>query len=117
MPVLLPTLDHLLILLFAGAGVTYILVNSFIFGPIRNLIANLRPIKIGPIDLNSYLVELINCPTCIGFWVGALLEILIRLTGASSLFANDVYSTLLSIFLAGAMVSCSSTISHRLSTR
>ena len=54
---------NLLIFILVAVSATNILVNEYIMGWFRNLIAKYFPF--------SLLRKLISCSTCLGFWVGA----------------------------------------------
>ena len=46
--------------IFSGVALTLIITQSYLFKPLRDKIKN------------KHLNKLINCPMCLGFWVGLL---------------------------------------------
>ena len=99
------TLSHLLLLILAGSGVTYILMYGSILATPRRLLAQRTD------SISQKLIELIQCPICLGFWVGVLMELVLK-ANLVALTPRPFYA-LVSLFLAGALVSCSSNILDR----
>jgi len=62
-----PSLELLVLLLFASVGLTFILTHGYVFLPLRRRFDN-----------HPTLSEFVHCPQCVGFWVGFLLTLFIE---------------------------------------
>ena len=79
-----------LVFIFAGVGITNLMVNAVIFNKIRDFLSQKSP----------FLGKLFSCMVCSGFWVGVLLWII-----------NPVLFSAFSIlapFCAGGIISLAS---------
>jgi hypothetical protein len=86
----------LIVYVMGCAGITVILVSSDIIEPVRDFISS----------KSNFLGKLINCPMCLGFWVGLIASVgtdINPLLGASmvSLISWSVSNVVDAIFSIG----------------
>jgi hypothetical protein len=73
-------------------GITNIVTQGSIFDPVKEKIEELIATNKHPKKL-SWLLKLINCPMCFGFWVGALVGIFMGpFIGWNIIFNGGLYS-------------------------
>lgn len=64
-------MTNFIFLTLVGGGITYVLVESDIFSPFRDLIGKIPVIKLGPLEFS--FAKLLDCTFCTGIWVFILL--------------------------------------------
>lgn len=74
----------LIIFIIASIGLTNIIVREYVFEWLRKLINKWFP--------HSILNKLINCETCMGFWVGLVLALLFPAIGIHWFLAGLISS-------------------------
>lgn len=75
---------NLIIFILATLGCTNIIVNEYVFAWFRNWITKVFP--------KSLLRKLIDCATCMGFWVGVVLALIFPALGLNWFIAGCISS-------------------------
>ena len=79
---------HLIIFVLITAGITSVITTSSLLSPVREYI----------LKKSEYFGEMVHCPMCMGFWVGAAVS-------SMSFGINPIYGGAIASFMSWSLVS------------